>query len=436
MSTQVAIAKPLGLVKASIYKWLGVPVSFKDGAFWVEHYGTSSDSGVHVTVDRALQLSTVWACVRLLAETISTLPCGFFERVDGESRRTANRHNLYQLLHHQPNADMTAAQFWESMAAAMLLWGDAHAEKISAGNTIIALRFLQPDRVARRRLSNGAIETSFLEWGSSKRRVIPEADLFRIPAFSIDGLIGLSAVQYGANVFGSAMAADQAAAKMFANGMRPAGILRVDKVLNPAQREQLRSSLDAFTGSNNTGKTFVAEAGMSYDSIALPPEDAQLLETRGFAVEEICRWFRVPPFMVGHSEKSTSWGTGIEQQMIGFLTFSLRPWLTRIEQSIRRCLLTPAERQRYFAEFAIEGLMRADSAGRAAFYASAVQNGWMSRNEVRALENRPPADGGDVLTIQSNLIAMEKVNETTADASANLRSALHSFLTYDSASDE
>jgi HK97 family phage portal protein len=420
-------ARRVGGIKASILRWLGVPITFTDGSFWAEMYGNQSSAGPYVTVDKALQLSTVWACVRLLAETISTLPCNFYERSSDTERTAARDHNLYQLLHNQPNADMTAAQFWECMTAAMLLWGDATAEKITSGDTIVALDFLLPDRVGRRRLQSGRIEWSYLGF-DNKRRVIPEDRLFRIPAFSIDGVIGLSAVQYGANVFGAAMAAEHSAGKIFSNGMQASGVLYVDKILQPTQREQLRASMESFTGSTNAGKTFVAEAGQRYEQLTIRPEDAQLLETRAFSVEEICRWFRIPPFMVGHAEKSTSWGTGIEQQMIGFLTFSLRPWLTRIEQAIRRCLLRPEERQKYFAEFAIEGLMRADSAGRSTFYATALQNGWMTRNEVRVLENRPRIDGADVLTIQSNLIGIDRVANASDDAGEKLRSALSAFM--------
>jgi HK97 family phage portal protein len=426
MSTQLVRVTRAMRVKAALARWLGVPMTFTSAGYW-GNVGVASSSGAYVTPDRALQLSTVWACTRLLAETVSTLPCNFYQRTSSNERSPAREHNLYQILHNQPNADMTAAQFWECMMAAMLLWGDGTSEKIMSGETVIALNFLVPERVLRRRLPSGAIEWTYVELNGA-RRLIPEASLFHIPAFSTDGQFGLSTIEYGANVFGAAMAAESSAGKIFANGMQASGVLYVDKILNPKQRDDLRSSIENFTGTTNAGKTFVAEAGQRYEQLTIKPEDAQLLETRGFSVEEICRWFRVPPFMVGHSEKSTSWGTGIEQQMIGFLQFALRPWLTRIEQSIRRQLLTPAERQTYFAEFAIEGLMRADSAGRAAFYSTALQNGWMNRDEVRALENHGPMEGGHVFTVQSNLIAIEQLSEPGGDAGAKLRSALTNFL--------
>lgn len=427
-STQIRIvrAAPGRHVKAVLSRWVSRILTLTGPGGWpVDNVGSSS--GQIVTVDRALQLSTVWACVRLLAETISTLPCNFFERTKDNEREMAREHPLYQILHNQPNADMTAAQFWECMMAAMLLWGDAIAEKQMSGDTIIGLDFLNPARLMWRRLPSGAVQWTYTDYDGTQR-VIPDAKMFHISAFSTDGQVGLSTIAYGANVFGAAMAAEQSAGKIFANGMQASGVLYVDKVLGPIQREQLRSSMESFTGSTNAGKTFVCEAGQRYEQLTIKPEDAQLLETRGFSVEEICRWFRVPPFMVGHSEKSTSWGTGIEQQMIGFLTFSLRPWLTRIEQAIRRNLLTPVERKKYFAEFAIEGLMRADSAGRASFYSTALQNGWMTRNEVRTLENAPPIDGADVLTVQSNLIDINRLTTESEDAAGKLRSALDAFL--------
>jgi HK97 family phage portal protein len=169
----------------------------------------------------------------------------------------------------------------------------------------------------------------------------------------------------------------------------------------------------------SAGDPAILEAGTETGTIGIDPADAQLLESRGFSVEEICRWFCVLPYMVGHAEKSTSWGSGLEQQQIGFLTFALRPWLKRIEQSIQRSLLTPAEKSTYFAEFAIEGLLRADSKARSAFYASALNNGWMNRDEIRKLENLPPMDaGGEVFTVQSALVPIDKLGQVPAANSA------------------
>src|SRR5690606_31355428 len=220
-----------------------------------------------------------------------------------------------------------------------------------------------------------------------------------------------------ANVFGAALAADQAANKTFANGLMPTTWFSYPAKLKDSQREEARQFIqDRLAGPANAGKPPILEAGMSVGTIGINPDDAQLLESRGFSVEEICRWFRVPPFMVGHSEKSTSWGTGIEQQMIGFLTFTLGPWLRRIEQAISKDLLTPAERVRYYPKFSVEGLLRSDSQARAAFYSAMVNNGIYTRDEVRELEDREPMGGNAaVLTVQTALAPLDQLGQNNPE---------------------
>ena len=230
-------------------------------------------------------------------------------------------------------------------------------------------------------------------------------------------IVGLVlATPFYVEVFGAAMAADEAAGKVFANGMQASGFLTHEGgVLKENQREQIRESLNKFSGSQNAGKLMVLEAGMKYQGITMDPEAAQMLETRAFNVEEICRWFRVPPFMVGHMDKQSSWAASVEAQNLHFLSNSLRPLLVNIEQEISRCLLTPNERDKYFAEFNVEGLLRADSAARANFYNTALQNGWLNRNEVRQKENMPPVDGGETYTAQSNLLPLEKLGQDSGN---------------------
>lgn len=386
-----------------------------------------SRTGLAVTIDSALQLSAAWACVRLLSETVGTLPFQLFQRV-GAERREASEHPLYNLLHNQPNADMSAVSFWQAYVAHMLTSGFGAGEKILEGDRLVAINLLPSHRVSSRRESKtGSILYGVIE-PDGKVREIPESRIWITPAFSLDGRLGLSPIRFGAGVFSNALAAEESAGRWFGNGMRPAGALKTDKVLNAAQREELRTNIaDKFAGTLNAGKMLVLEAGMSYESISLAPEDAQLLQTRGFGIEEVCRWFNVPPIMVGHSEKVSAWGTGIEQIVIGFITFSLRPWLTRIEQSVRRSLLLPQERSTLYGEFSVEGLLRADSAGRAAFYSIMAQNGAMTRNEIRRKENLPPKDGGDVLTVQSNLIPIDRLGQQP-DAAAAAKAALLRLL--------
>ncbi|MEX7116417.1 phage portal protein, partial [Pseudomonas aeruginosa] len=248
-------------------------------------------------------------------------------------------------------------------------------------------------------------------------RDIPERNLMHIRGFGLDGVCGMLPVTMGRDIFGSAMSAEEAAAKVFAQGMQASGILSGDTVLTPKQREDLRNSLSAFMGSQNAGKIMVAEAGLKYQGITMNPEAAQMLESRSFNVEEMCRWFRVPPFMVGHMDKQSSWASSVEAQNLHFLTNSLRPLLVNIEQEITRCLIGEADAEEFFAEFAVEGLLRADSAGRAAWYNTALQNGWMSRNEVRRLENLPPIEGGNVFTVQSALVPLEQLGATAGGVS-------------------
>lgn len=411
--------KPPGRIKSAMLRWMGVPIELTNGEFWQQWMGGESSTGETSSVGAALRLSTVWSCVRLIAETIATLPLGFYERASS-GRRSAPDHPLYELLHNQPNADMTAVTFWEVVVASMLLQGVTYAEKImdDGGTRLIALDFCPADRTVCRRLDSGAREYTIVD-SRGQSRTIPEARMFVVHAFSLDGVNVLTPISCAANVIGQAIATDKASAKVFRQGLLMSGTFETDQVVPEKLRDKFQERLDEYRGSVNAGKAPLLESGIKYKAISMNPIDAQLLQSRAFNIEELCRWFRVPPFMVGHAEKSTSWGTGIEQQMIGFVTFTLRPWLTRIEQAIRKDLLLPVERNRYFAEFAIEGLLRADSAARAAFYASAAQNGWMTRNEIRALENLPPMPGGDILTAQSNLLPLPKlggVGATTTTA--------------------
>ncbi|WP_186137957.1 phage portal protein [Burkholderia gladioli] len=419
--------KSPGRIKAGVLRWLGVPISLTDGSFWAAFSGLGTSSGETVTVNSALQLSAAWACVRLIAETIATLPLNLYQRASNGTRTVATSHPLYAVLHAQPNADNTAVEFWEVIVACMLLWGNGFARKLRSGTTIIGLELLLPDRMQVKRLTTGVLQYTYSELDGTSS-VMTEDDVLHFRGFSLNGWMGLSVISYAREVFGNATAANKTSSSVFRNGLRPSGVLSTDQVLQKGKREEIRESLaEQFGGAMQAGKTMVLEAGMKYQAITMNPGDVQLLETKSFNIEEICRWYRVPPFMVGHSEKSTSWGTGIEQQMIGFLTFSLRPWLARIEQTIKKGCLTPVERLTYYPEFAVEGLLRADSAGRAAFYSQMVNNGIYTRDECRAKENMVPMGGNaDVLTVQSALLPIDKLGEQSAASSA--QDALKNWL--------
>ncbi|WP_271962687.1 phage portal protein [Pseudomonas aeruginosa] len=406
--------KKPGRFKSALLDWLGVPIGLTDGAFWQEWFGTSA-SGKNVTVDKALQLSTVWACVRLLSESVSTLPLKLYRRLPDGSREQAKDHPLFRLLCRTPNAEMTPQRFMLMVVASICLRGNAFVEKKMIGTRVVALVPLLPQYMRVKREDSGRLKYTYTENGVE--RVIPEKNLMHIRGFGLDGVCGMLPVTMGREIFGSAMSAEEAAAKVFAQGMQASGILSGDTTLTPKQREDLRVSLTAFMGSQNAGKIMVAEAGLKYQGITMNPEAAQMLESRSFNVEEMCRWFRVPPFMVGHMDKQSSWASSVEAQNLHFLTNSLRPLLVNIEQEITRCLIGEADADEFFAEFAVEGLLRADSTARAAWYNTALQNGWMSRNEVRRLENLPPIEGGDVFTVQSALVPLEQLGATAGGVS-------------------
>ncbi|AMG88079.1 phage portal protein [Bordetella bronchiseptica] len=417
-------AQKVGRVRAAVLGWLGRPFGLTDVEAWAS-IGQRNAAGANVSDHSVLQLSAVWACSRLISETIATLPLGMHERRQG-SRRPAPQHHLDFILGAQPNADTISAVFWESVVAAMLLRGVARCEKLLVGGRLVGLQFLNPDRLSRTRLGDSWEYRYTDDFG--RQRVIEESRIWSIPGWSLDGKNGVSVLRYGAQVFGAALATDEAAAGTFKRGLMPSVWFKYPNKMSKEQREEAREFITGrAAGAVNAGRPIILENGMEVGNLGINPVEAQLLQSRGYSVEEICRWFRVPPWMVGHTEKATSWGTGIEQQMIGFLVFTLGPWLKRIEQSIVKDLLTPAERLRYYPKFAVEGLLRADSAARAAFYSVMVNNGILTRDEVRELEDRAPMGGNAaVLTVQTALAPLDSLGSNTADQQA--RNAMANWL--------
>lgn len=415
--------KQPGRVKSALLNWLGVPISLTTGTFWQEWFGTSS-SGKVVTADKAMQLSAVWACIRLLSESVSTLPMKVYRREADGSRKLAQDHPAYQVLCRRPNLEMTPSRFMLMVVASICLRGNAFIEKKMIGRKLVALDPLLPQNMVVKRLDTGQLQYTYTEDG--KKRVIPVDRMMHIRGFGLDGVCGMMPLSSGRDVFGAAMAVDESAAKIFENGLQTSGYISSKVALNKEQRERLRTYLAAFAGSKNAGKMMVLEGDLSYQNVTMNPEDAQMLESRAFSIEEICRWFRVPPFMVGHVTKQSSWASSVEGMNLIFLTNTLRPLLVNIEQEISRCLLDSDED--YFAEFSVEGLLRADSVGRAAYYTTALQNGWMSRNDVRRLENLPPIPGGEIYTVQLNLTPLEDLKQNNLGAQAGAITRLHNYL--------
>lgn len=415
--------KQPGRVKSALLNWLGVPISLTTGTFWEEWFGTSS-SGKVVTADKAIQLSAVWACVRLLSESISTLPLKIYVRQPDGSRKAATDHPAYSILCRRPNSEMTPSRFMLMVVASICLRGNAFIEKKFIANRLVSLVPLLPQNMVVKRLVTGALEYKYTENGNE--RVIPVKNIMHIRGFGLDGVCGMMPMKIGRDVIGSAMAVEESAAKIFEQGLQSSGFLTAEQALNDDQRERLREYMAKFTGSKNAGKIMVLEGGLKYQGVTMNPEDAQMLESRAFSIEEICRWFRVPPFMVGHTTKQSSWASSLEGMNLQFLTHTLRPLLVNIEQEIGRCLLDSDDE--VFAEFSVEGLLRADSAGRAAYYTSALQNGWMSRNDVRRLENMPPIEGGDIYTVQLNLTQLKNLESSNPAVQALALRELHNHV--------
>lgn len=385
------LARGLGLANPRLYQFLG---------------GGQTDAGEVVTVDLAMQQDVVWACVRRIAETVATLPLNLYQTGKDGKATKGDDHSLYTILQDRPNIDMTAVEFWEAMVGCYLLWGNAFAAISRSGSKIVAIVPMRPDRVTLRRDTEGAITYTYTFGGQVHQ--FAEEEVLHIKAFSLDGLMGMSPVAQARQSLGAARAAERASSSIFRNGMRPSGALKAPTYLTDPQREQAKQILQNFKGAAATGATPLLEGGWDWVQLTIPPEDAQMLETRAFHVEQICRWFDVPPVLVGHSGQTT-WGSGIEQIMLGWLTLGLRSHLKRIEQAIWRRLLTSAEQSTYYAEFNVDALLRADSAARASQMASLAQNGLRTRNELRALDNMPPVAGGDDLTVQSNLMPIDKL---------------------------
>lgn len=406
--------KKPGRIKSALLNWLGVPISLTSGEFWQEWSGTSS-SGKVVTADKAMQLSAVWACVRLLSESISTLPIKIYKSESDGSRSLAKEHPIYRLLCKQPNLEMTPSRFMLMVVASLCLRGNSFIEKKYIGSKLVALEPLLPQNMTvKRSEQTGMLEYKYTDPLGQKIRTIPINNIMHIRGFGMDGICGMIPVKIGRDVIGAALSVEESAAKIFENGLQSSGFLSAEQPLNEEQRERIRSYLLSFVGSKNAGKMMVLEGGMKYNNVTMNPEAAQMLESRTFSIEEICRWFRVPPFMVGHMDKQSSWASSVEGMNMQFLTNTLRPLLVNIEQEISRCLLNGDDD--YYAEFSVEGLLRADSAGRSAYYTTALQNGWMSRNDVRRLENLPPIEGGDIYTVQLNLTPLDQLGQ---EASSN-----------------
>ncbi|MBS7829206.1 phage portal protein [Wohlfahrtiimonas chitiniclastica] len=403
--------KKQGLIKRTLLKMAGadqyadqrVQAALK---IVTDSFGTSM-SGQTVTLDKSMRVSTVWACVRLLSETISTMPLKVYEKKADGSRVEAKDSDLYRVLSIQPNLIQTPTKLLEFLVASLSIKGNAYFEKKMIGNRLINLHPILPQDIISIDLVNGKLQYKFMR--NDKEQIRNSDQIWHIRGFGLDGMLGLDVFDVGRDAIGAAISSSEASSNFFKGGMTISGALTVDSILTDEQREEIKASLSKFTGSKNSGKLMVLEAGMKYQGISINPEQSQLLETRGYDVEEICRLFKVPPVLIGYMTKQSSWASSLEALNQQFLTYTLLPILRNIEESIAKCLVRPEDQGRLFVKFNYEGFLRADSAARSAYYTQAVSNGWMSRNEVREKEDLPKMEGGDTYTVQSAMIPLEKV---------------------------
>ncbi|MGM5018715.1 phage portal protein [Tardiphaga sp. 367_B4_N1_1] len=368
-------------------------------------------AGEQVTPSGVLGLSAAWACVNLIAGTIATLPLMVY-RLDKQGVRVvAKDHPLYRILHDSPNSDQTAVDYIEFMQSSLEFWGNSYSRIVRSGEKPVSLLPIRPDIMVVDRNEAGRIRYRWSEDG--KFYDLTDESVLHVRGFGGGPLGGLSTLMFARNAFGLAMATDRAARETFQNGMRPSGQFVFKDFLTPDQRTQLDERLlTKYLGAMNAGRPYIAEGGAEYKPISINPEDAQMLETRSFSVDEVCRFFGVPPFMIGHTEKSTSWGSGLAEQVLGFQKFNLRRRVKRIEQAIEKRLLTAADRAAgVTVEFNMEGLLRGDGAARAAFYKSGLNDGWLNIDQVCAWENLPPVPGGNINRVQMQNVPLTEAGK-------------------------
>jgi HK97 family phage portal protein len=409
-------------ILSGLFKSRDKPKNSTSGSMYHFFFGGTT-SGKAVTERSAMQMTAVYSCVRILSEAVAGLPLHLYRYTEEGSKEKAVDHPLYTILHDEPNPEMTSFVFRETLMTHLLLWGNAYAQIIRNGKgEVIALYPLMPNKMTVDRDQSGQLyyeyQTSQEEAHTMKGSLVrlSPRDVLHIPGLGFDGLVGYSPIAMAKNAIGLAIATEEYGSKFFANGATPGGILEHPGVVKDPERVR-QSWNSAFGGSSNSNKVAVLEEGMKYTPISISPEQAQFLETRKFQIDEIARIFRIPPHMIGDLEKSSF--SNIEQQSLEFVKYTLDPWVCRWEQSMQRALLRPEEKKDYFFKFNVDGLLRGDYQSRMNGYAVGRQNGWMSANDIRELENLdriPEEEGGDLYLINGNMTKLKDAGIFAASA--------------------
>lgn len=360
--------------------------------------GPTTVTGRHVSPEGALQFVTVYACVRLIAESVGMLPLVLYRRLQPRGKERATEHPLYTLLHQAPNREQTAMELFGNMAGHLALWGNAYCEiELDGAGRRIGLWPLRPDRMTMDVDPDANEYVYVYEMPTGERVVLPRYRVWHVRSWGTEAGMGKSPIALARESIGLGLAAEEFGARFYANDSRPGGVLRHPGKLSKDAVTKLRDSWQvAHQGLGNSHRVAVLEEGVEWQQVGIPPDEAQFLETRRFQETQICQLYSVPPHMIGITERSTSWGTGIEEQGISFIKFTLLPYLRRIAQSVTRDLMRPEEKQVLFAEHLTAALERGDIRARYAAYNTGRTGGWLSVNDIRDMENLNPLENGDV----------------------------------------
>lgn len=371
----------------------------------------STPSGKVINAKAAMEISAAYDCVRKTAQALATLPLHYYQKGSGDSRERINDGDLYGVLTESPNRDQTAYEFWEGKVAQICLKGNAYSERLYVGKRFVGLRPLF-NVVPERDRENGGFKYGV--WDRGRKDTLPADKVFHLRGFGAGDGLGMSTIAYGATSMGAALAAEETASSIFSNAMMAAGVLTSDQSLNDDQREALGGILADFVGSKRAGKILTLEAGLKYNPLQMNPGDAQLIETRGFSVEDVCRWFGTPPIIVGHSaEGQTMWGSGVEAILLSWNILGINPLATRIEKRIQKDLIPASQRRGSYFEFNREAMLQMDSKGKSEFLSKMGQSGTMTANERRSRLNLPRHDdpAADALLAQTALAPLETLGK-------------------------
>lgn len=366
-----------------------------------------------ISEDAALQISALWACLELRASIIASLPI-FVYKQKNNVRLLAKDTLLYDILHNNPNSRMTPFEFMRAIVMSLDLRGGAYVRLVRNTDTgeVFTMWPMSYDQVEMMILDGGKIVYKYSV--GDDVTILDSSNVMHIKGLG-NGTTGLDRLSFMRAATGEARDATQLASTMFRSGGRVSGVLTIDSILTPEQRAQIQTKFNAMSCEEGVSALHVLEAGMKYQPLGLSPQDQQLIESRRFGIEEICSFMGVPPVLINRGG-TTTWGTGIAEIKEGFYTLSLAPICVNIQQAIYKSLMTAKQRaEGYTAEFSTDALLRANLEKRAEIYAKMGQNGIYTRNFMRSLENLPPLDGGDDLTVQSNLLPINKLGTITAN---------------------